>query len=123
MPSPVSAVFYVSLGAIAGANARYLVGLWAADRLGAAFPYGTLIVNVTDAFLVGLFLTFLTDRLIAEPAWRLVLVTGFCGGYTTFSTYTFEALTLVRQGTYGAAALYVLGSVVLGLVAVVGGTI
>ncbi len=116
------AILYISLGAVAGANARYFVGLWVAQWLGAAFPYGTLIINVTGSFLIGLILAFLTDRLIAEPAWRLVLTTGFCGAYTTFSTYAFEAVTLVRQESYGLAALYVLGSAVLGLSAVVAGT-
>jgi CrcB protein len=117
------AVFFISLGAIVGANARYFVGLWAVQALGAAFPYGTLIINVTGSFLIGLILTFLTDRVIDEPAWRLILVTGFCGGYTTFSTYTFEAMTLMREGSHAPAALYVVGSTALALVGVAVGTV
>ena len=105
-----------------GANARYFVGLWAAERLGTLFPYGTFVVNVTGSFLIGLFLALLADRLLADPAWRLILVTGFCGGYTTFSTYSFEAVGLIRDGAYAMAALYVVGSVGLGLAAVVAGT-
>ena len=119
----MSAVLYVSLGAVVGANARYFVGVWAAERLSTAFPYGTFLVNVTGSFLIGLFLTLLADRLVDDPAWRLVLVTGFCGGYTTFSTYSFEAVGLIRDGSYALAIAYVVGSVVLSLAAVVGGTI
>jgi fluoride exporter len=117
----VSSMLYVSLGAVVGANARYFVGLWAAERLGAAFPYGTFLVNVTGSFLVGLFLTLLADRAVDDPVWRLLLVTGFCGGYTTFSTYSFEGVVLMQQGAYGAALLYLFGSVAVGLLAVVAG--
>jgi CrcB protein len=117
------AVLFTSLGAVVGANARYVVGLWAADRFGVAFPFGTLIINVSGSFLIALVLTILTDRLVEEPAWRLLLATGFCGGYTTFSTYAFEAMALIGQGSYGPAALYVLGSAALALAAVAAGTV
>jgi fluoride exporter len=106
-----------------GANARYLVGVWAAERFGPAFPYGTFAINVSGSFLIALFLTYLSDRLVDDPAWRLVLATGFCGSYTTFSTYTLEAMTLARQGSYDLAALYVLGSAAAGLLAIVAGTV
>lgn len=113
----------ISLGALAGANARYVVGVWALGALGAAFPYGTFLVNVTGSFLVGFIVTFLTDRALDDPAWRLLLITGFCGGYTTFSTYAFEAIALARLGQLGTAALYVAGSVAIGLAGVVLGTV
>ncbi len=117
----MSALLYVSLGAVVGANARYLVGVWAIERLGTAFPYGTFLVNLTGSFLIGLFLTLLADRAVEDPAWRLLLVTGFCGGYTTFSSYSWDGLVLLQQGEYGTAALYLVGSVVTGLLAVVAG--
>ena len=97
------------------------MAVWAAERFGAAFPLGTLIINLSGSFLVGVILTLLTDRAIADPAWRLILVVGFCGAYTTFSTYSFETVALLQQGTYALAALYALGSVALGLGAVVAG--
>jgi CrcB protein len=117
----VPAVLYVSLGAVVGANARYFLSLWAAERLGTGFPYGTFLVNVTGSFLIGLFLTLIADRLVDNPAWRLLLVTGFCGGYTTFSTYSYEGIVLLQQGAYGLAALYLVGSMAVGLLAVVAG--
>jgi len=113
----------ISLGAVVGANARYIVGVWAAERFGPAFPYGTFLINVSGSFLIALFLTYLADRLVADPAWRLILATGFCGSYTTFSTYTLEAMTLAREGSYDLAALYVLGSAAVGLAAIAAGTL
>lgn len=115
------AYLWISLGAVLGANARYLVAVWAVERLGTAFPYGTLLINVSGSFLLGLFLGVLSERTVADPAWRLLLAVGFCASYTTFSTYTFEAIELARGGDWAAAAGYLVGSVLLGLVAVVAG--
>jgi CrcB protein len=111
----------ISLGAIAGANARYLIGLWAVERFGPALPIGTFAINVSGSFLVGLFLALLTERIPADPLWRLLLTVGFCGSYTTFSTYTFEAIALARDGQIGAAIAYLTASVVVGVVATLGG--
>ncbi|HEY3111037.1 MAG TPA: fluoride efflux transporter CrcB [Chloroflexota bacterium] len=116
-------ILFISLGAVVGANARYAVAVVAAERFGPTFPYGTFAINVSGSFLVALFLTYLSDRLVADPAWRLVLATGFCGSYTTFSTYTVESVTLLRQGSYALAALYVLGSAAVGLLAIIAGTV
>jgi CrcB protein len=88
-----------------------------AQRLGAGFPYGTLVINVTGSLAIGVLLTLLTERLAADPAWRLLLVVGFLGGYTTFSSYSFEALALAEQGAWLPALWYVLGSNGMGLVA------
>jgi CrcB protein len=117
------AVLFISLGAVVGANARYLVGLWAAQRFGVAFPYGTFVINLTGRFLIALFPAFLAERVVDEPAWRLLLATGFCGSYTTFSTYSYEAVALIREGSYDLAAVYMLGSAALGLAAIVAGTL
>jgi CrcB protein len=111
----------IAAGAVLGANARYLVGLYVADRLGTAFPYGTLIINVSGSLVIGFFLTLVMERLAADPRWRLFFATGFLGAYTTFSTYTYEAALLLRGGELGPALLYLVGSVVAGMVGVLGG--
>jgi fluoride exporter len=108
----------VSLGGILGANARYLVTLYVTERLGTAFPYGTLIINVTGSLVIGFFLTLATERLSLDPLWRLFFATGFLGAYTTFSSYTFEAAQLIRDGSYGLALVYLFGSVLAGMVGV-----
>lgn len=113
----------ISVGAVVGANARYLVGVWALGALGAAFPYGTFVVNATGSFAVGFVATFLSERAIDDPAWRLLLITGFCGGYTTFSTYAFETIGLLRLGQTTTALTYVAASVLVGLAGVVAGTV
>ncbi len=113
----------VGLGAVLGANLRYLVANWAADRWGADFPYGTFLINVSGAFVIGVFLAVLTSRSGINPLWRLFFATGFLGGYTTFSSYTFEALALAEAGDWAAAAWYVLGSNGLGLLAAYGGMV
>jgi fluoride exporter len=100
----------IAVGAIIGANLRYVVGNWAADRFGGDFPYGTLLINVTGAFVIGIFLTLITDRVSVDPLWRLFFATGLLGGYTTFSAYAWEALVLAQTGAWMRAGLYVLGS-------------
>jgi CrcB protein len=107
---------WVALGGAAGAAARYGVGQWTGGRWGWTFPWGTLAVNVTGSLAIGLVMTLLLAR-DADPAYRFLLVSGFLGGYTTFSAYSFEALALLEARRWDAAALYVGGSVLLGLVA------
>jgi CrcB protein len=118
--SHLSAVQYlvVAVGAMLGANLRFVVGTWAADRFGADFPYGTLIVNVSGAFVIGIVLAYVSERVGIDPLWRLFFATGFLGGYTTFSSYAWEALTLAEQGAWFRAAVYVLASNVIGFVGV-----
>ena len=106
---------WIGLGGLVGANARYVMGRAAADRLGAGFPYGTLVVNLVGAFIVGVVLTILTERLVADPFWRQLLVVGFLGGFTTFSAYAFEAVALIEEGRWGAGLGYVVGSNLLGV--------
>lgn len=108
---------WVGIGGFLGANARYILGHAVAQRLGLLFPYGTLIVNLTGAFLIGMVLTILTNRVVDDPVWRQLTIVGFLGGYTTFSSYTYEAVGLMQQGRWPAALLYVLASNVLGLLA------
>ena len=111
----------VSVGGLLGANARYAVGLWAADRWGALFPWGTLLINVSGSFVLGFYLTLVTERFIGRSTARLFLATGFLGAYTTFSTFSFETLQLVQRGAVGPALAYVGASLVGGLVAVLAG--
>ena len=85
----------VAVGGAVGACTRYVVSQWAAGRFGADFPYGTLIVNVVGCFIIGVFLTLTTERLIVSPYWRLVVAVGFLGGLTTFSSIGYETLRLV----------------------------
>ncbi len=106
----------IAVGAALGANARYLVGMWAGSRFGADFPYGTLIVNVTGSLLLGFLLTLVTGRMRLSPDMRLLLAVGFVGSYTTFSSYTVESITLLRQGTLWLGLLNIFGNNLLGLI-------
>jgi len=111
----------ISLGAILGANARYWVGGWAAERFGTTFPYGTLIINVTGSLILGFFMTLVTDRFLVDPRWRLLVAIGFLGAYTTFSTYTYESVNLILKGQVGLGFLDLFGSSIMGAVAVTAG--
>jgi CrcB protein len=108
----------VGAGAVLGANLRFLVTTWAADHWGADLPYGTFLINVSGAFVIGVFLALLAGRVGVHPLWRLFFATGFLGGYTTFSSYAWEALTLAEDGAWLRAILYVGASNVLGLLGV-----
>jgi CrcB protein len=111
----------IAAGGVLGANARYLVGLWAAERFGSTFPYGTFLVNVSGSLLVGFVLTLLTERFAIYPLWRLFFVTGFLGAYTTFSAYTWETAELMRGGAWALALVYLVGTVAAGMVGVLVG--
>jgi CrcB protein len=117
----VLGVLFVALGGAIGSAARYLVGGWFAARFGAAFPYGTFVVNVTGSFIVGLFLAYAQERVSLSPYWRLFFAVGFVGGYTTFSTYEYESVRLLQDGEMLLAAIYLIGSVVTGGVAAIAG--
>ncbi len=108
----------IGLGGFLGANARYLLGGWVADRLGPSFPYGTLVINVTGSLLIGLFLSLISERFVSPPSVRLFFAIGFLGAYTTFSTFTYESMALFEARAYVAAVANVFGSVVVGLLAV-----
>lgn len=112
----------VGLGGFLGANARYLLGQWAAQRWGTAFPYGTFLINISGSFVLGLFGT-LALRLAWNDNWRLLIAVGFVGAYTTFSTFEYETLQLLSEGSLARAAANVLGSVLLGFFAVYAGVV
>jgi CrcB protein len=107
----------IGVGGFVGANLRYVTQQWAAAVWGPDFPYGTLIANVTGSFIIGLFLTLAIERLDLSPNWRYLIATGILGGYTTFSSFAYETLTLAESGRYGYAALNLIGNVLLGLMA------
>ncbi|MGI9147393.1 MAG: fluoride efflux transporter CrcB [Chloroflexota bacterium] len=108
----------VGVGAMLGANLRFVLGLWAADRWGTDFPFGTLLINVSGCFAIGVVLSFFGERVGISPLWRLFFATGFLGGYTTFSAYSWEVLSLAEQTAWLRAGVYVVGSNVLGFVGV-----
>ena len=108
----------VFAGAGLGGLARYLAGTWITAKYGGRFPMGTFLINLTGSFLIGVCMTLLTERLQPHPNWRLFLVVGILGGYTTFSSFEYETYAAVRDGARSLAILYVAGSVVLGYVGV-----
>jgi CrcB protein len=108
----------IALGGAVGANARFAAATLAATRWGTRWPWGTLLINITGSFLIGLFLAVPT---LGTGAGRALLATGFCGGYTTCSTFAFEMVALEERGAWRLAVANALLSVGLCLIATVGG--
>ena len=108
----------VLAGAGLGGLTRYVAGTWIMAKYGGRFPLGTFIINVTGSFLIGVLMTLLTERLQPHPNWRLFLVVGILGGYTTFSSFEYETYQAVRDGERWMGMLYVAGSVLLGYLGV-----
>ena len=97
--------FWICLAGAAGTGTRYLVGLWAAERLGTSFPYGTLIVNATGCFLIALVMHLALNMVAFPPNLRFGLTTGFMGGLTTYSSFNYETMQLARNSAVGASVL------------------
>jgi len=108
----------IGIGGFLGANTRYLVAGWAARRFGATFPYGTFIINISGSFILGFFMAFLRDRAFIHPNYRLFFAIGFLGAYTTFSTFTYESLRLLQDGSILLGVINILSSIIIGLVGV-----
>ena len=108
----------VLLGGGVGSLTRYLVGLAITTRTGARFPFGTVVINITGSFIIGFLMTMFTQRWSGHPNLRLLLVTGFLGGYTTFSSFEWETLSLVAGGGGWLGLVNVVGSVAMGYLAV-----
>ena len=114
-------ILLVGAGGFLGAISRYLVDGWVSTTTGGGFPWGTLVVNLTGSFVLGLLFALSVERGVLSPALRAPVLIGFIGAYTTFSTLTLETWRLVEDGSYVAAVGNIGGSMVLGLVAVVAG--
>ena len=108
----------VLVGGGIGSLTRYVASTAIMQRFGGAFPLGTFVINITGSFLIGLLMTMFTERLDWSPNWRLLLVTGFLGGYTTFSSYEYESLQALRHGTKWMGLANLVGSVIAGYIAV-----
>ncbi len=111
-------VLYVAVGGALGAITRYALGGWIHSWAGAAFPWGTFAINVSGSLLLG-FLYVLLEGSPAAAQWRAFLGIGFCGGFTTFSSFSYEAVRLLQTGQTGRAGVYVVGSVVVSLIGAV----
>ena len=110
-------IFIIGIGGFLGAISRYGVALWIGQRWGRNFPLGTFVINVSGSFLIGLLMSLFTERFMVNPQLRLMLVVGFLGAYTTFSTFEYETGTLMKDGEWLIAMLNVLLSVIVGFIA------
>ena len=114
-------LWYIAAGSAIGGVSRYLVGGVVQRAGGSGFPIGTLVVNLTGSFLLGLFLRYAVDTPTLTSEWRAFLTVGFCGGYTTFSTFGYETIRLIQDGDETRAILYVAVSLIAGMLAVIVG--
>ncbi len=115
------AYLWIALGAVVGASARYFISGYIARSFSTAFPYGTLVINVTGSLVLGFFLILAGERMLLDPRWRFLIAIGFCGSYTTFSSYAFETFAYMEQGQWLLVAVNVVASNALCLAAVVAG--
>lgn len=107
----------VGIGGFFGAILRYVLGLWIGQMWGRSFPLGTFFINISGSFFIGFLMTIFTERFVANPQWRLLLVVGFLGSYTTFSTFEYETDRLIKDGEWLIASMNVVLSVFTGFVA------
>src|SRR5262245_39048809 len=117
-PADLEKYLMVLIGGGVGSLARYAAGTAIVARFGTRFPLGTLLVNVSGSFLIGLLMALLTERWQPHPNWRLLLIVGFLGGYTTFSTFEYETFLVFQDGRKWIGMANVVGSVSLGYIAV-----
>ena len=112
-------ILWISIGAVLGANLRYFVAQYVAKLVPTSFPLGTLIINLSASLVLGFFLVWTSERVLVDPRWRLFVAVGFCGAYSTYSSYAFETLALFEAGQFSFAALNVVITIVTCFVAVV----
>lgn len=113
--------WYVALGAAVGGVARYALSGLLQQRAGPVFPVATLVINISGSLLLGFLMRYALASGAVSPELRALLTTGFCGGYTTFSTFSYETILLLEDGEYGRAGLYILLSVALALLGTIVG--
>ena len=114
---------WIGAAGFLGAVTRYRVDRWITYRMKGSFPWGTLLVNLTGCFILGLLISVLAERMAPNPDLRAALTVGFVGAYTTFSALAYQTLTLSENGSIDLAILYVLASLVPGVAAVWLGTL
>ncbi|KLU63051.1 putative fluoride ion transporter CrcB [Peptococcaceae bacterium CEB3] len=109
-------ILAIALGGALGAMSRYGLGVFISNRWNQSFPLGTFIINISGAFLLGFLNVLFIERLTVSPAVRLGIGIGFIGAYTTFSTFSFEAITLLENGSFFTAGLYTVLSIAVGFI-------
>ena len=119
----MATIWWIGLGGFLGANARYWLGSLVNRWLGTGFPWATGLVNISGALLIGIVATMIVDRAVDNESLRVFLIAGLLGGYTTFSSYTWEAVTMMEQNRWLPAVGYLIGSNVLGILACVAGVL
>lgn len=116
-------ILLIGIGGFLGSVARYLTAVILTRILSSPFPHGTFIVNVTGCFLIGIFYALSQRYDWFSKEWEVFLITGFCGGFTTFSSFAYENILLLQKGNYLTFSIYTVGSLVLGLIAVITGVL
>lgn len=114
-------ILLIGLGGGVGSILRYLCQKWAYQLYPHSFPWGTFAVNITGCFLIGLFWGLAFKSFVANESWKLFLMTGICGGFTTFSAFTLESVGLLKEQKTGLFFSYIIASIVLGLFATYAG--
>jgi fluoride exporter len=114
----VQTILLISLGAVVGVNLRYFVAQYVLRLIPSTFPFGTLAINISASFILGFFLIWTSERVLADPRWRLLIAVGFCATYSTYSSYAFETFALAEKGQWSQAVLNVLVTNVVCFVAV-----
>jgi CrcB protein len=109
-------LWYVALGSAVGGVSRYLLGAFVQQRAGTTLPVGTLLINVSGSLLLAFILRYALATPAISPEVRALLTTGFCGGYTTFSTFSYETMAMLEEGQLNRAALYIVLSVLIALI-------
>jgi CrcB protein len=117
----MKSLLFVGIGGGLGSMLRYTISLFIGKNVPIVFPLGTFLVNCSGCFLIGVFYAFASRYSWFNEEWRLFLITGICGGYTTFSTFSYDGFFLLKSGSYLSFGVYAIGSLVLGLLATFAG--